>query len=433
MNSSVPAAPVRRDTPAAARAVWQRYGEFLRRPPLLTLEWADSETPARGWLVINSLRGGAAGGGTRMRPGLTRREVTYLAKTMELKFAFSGPPIGGAKSGIDFDPSDPRRPEVLRRWFHAIAPQLQSCYGTGGDLNVDELLDVIPGCAEVGVSHPQQGVVRGHLRASGSRFARILESLDKGVKATVDGHLGIPGLPLPAADLVTGYGLARSIIHLYQEQGRPIRGARVLLEGFGAVGGPCALYLAREGAAIVGIADREKVLLAPDGLGVEEVEALLIARESKLLPRGDARCVDGEQRERFWQIPAEIYVAAACSESLDEAVLERMRKQGVRTIACGANQPFREAMLGATRVQRLADRQFTVIPDVVANCGMARAFSYLMRNTQNAGAERIFHAVDDTIAEALHDISDLNRGRETGILGATLAYALDHLKPEAIA
>ena len=49
-------------------------------------EWKDAETEAIGWVVINSLRGGAAGGGTRMRPGLDKREVESLAKTMEVKF-----------------------------------------------------------------------------------------------------------------------------------------------------------------------------------------------------------------------------------------------------------------------------------------------------------------------------------------------------------
>jgi glutamate dehydrogenase/leucine dehydrogenase len=429
MHLSVPAPAVKRDIQPNAPTIWQRYGEYLRRPPLLTLEWADSETEARGWLVINSLRGGAAGGGTRMRAGLTRREVTYLAKTMELKFALSGPPIGGAKSGIDFDPSDPRRAEVLRRWFRAIAPQLRHCYGTGGDLNVDELLDVIPGCAEVGVSHPQEGVVRGHLRPDHAEFPGILRALDLGVKAPVDGELGIPGQPLPLADLVTGYGLARSVIHLYREQGRSIRGARVTVEGFGTVGGPCALYLAREGAAIVGIADHEKALIDRDGLDADGVEALLRRRQNKLLPR-DSRCVNGEGRRRFWELPSDIFVSAACSETLDEAALDRLRWQGVQTIACGANQPFREAKLGATRVQRIADRRFTVIPDVVANCGMARAFSFLMYDSQDTSAAPVFRAVDDTISTAIRDITGLNRGRPTGLLGATLAYALDRLKSE---
>ena len=70
---------------------------------------------------------------------------------------------------------------MLRRWFHAVAPQLHHYYGTGGDLNVDEVLDVIPRCAEIGLSHPQEGVVRGHLRPGGPRRCRaILGALDRG-------------------------------------------------------------------------------------------------------------------------------------------------------------------------------------------------------------------------------------------------------------
>jgi glutamate dehydrogenase/leucine dehydrogenase len=406
---------------------WRRYGEYLRRPPVLTIEWRDPETSARGWLVINSLTGGAAGGGTRMRAGLSRREVVYLAKTMELKFIFSGPGIGGAKAGLDFDPSDPRRPQVLRRWFEAVAPQLHRCYGTGGDLNVDEVLDVIPCCREIGLAHPQEGVVRGHLRPSAGALPMILDSLDHGVKAAVTDALGLPGVPLPVADLVTGYGLARSLLHLYDRQGRSIEGARVALEGFGAVGGPCAMYLARAGARIVAIADREKVLVEPAGLAAAEVEDLLRRREDKCLPAGDGRYLYGADRIGFMTAPADVFVSAAASETLDSGRLAQLAEQGVRTIACGANQPFREAKLGATRVQRLADSRFTVIPDVVANCGMARAFSFLMGSPGRAESAPIFSAVDATIAAAMTEIADRNDGRLTGLLAATLEYALDRI------
>jgi glutamate dehydrogenase (NAD(P)+) len=415
------------ESAARVATVWRRYGDFLRRAPLVTLEWADRETEARGWLVINSLRGGACGGGTRMRAGLTRREMVYLAKTMELKFAFSGPPIGGAKSGIDFDPADPRRDGVLRRWFEAIAPQLHRCYGTGGDLNVDEVKDVIPGCAAVGLAHPQEGVVRGHLRAADApALAQTLGALDVGVKAPVAGELGIAGQTLPLADLITGYGLARAISHLYAAQGRSLVGARVLVEGFGAVGGPCALYLAREGAAIVGIADHEKVLVEGGGLGAAEVESLFAARENKLLPRSDARCLWGAERERFWRTPADVFVAAAASGTIDEGVLSRLAAQGVHTLACGANQPFREAQLGATRVQRAADRRFTVIPDVIANCGMARAFSFLMERGAGTDAAAIFAAVDATIGHAVAEVA-ARAGGTRGLLAAALAHALDEI------
>ena len=83
--------------------------------PEIVFNWKDSETEAEGWVVINSLRGGAAGGGTRMRNGLDMNEVLSLAKTMEIKFTVSGPAIGGAKSGINFDPKDSRKRMVCRK------------------------------------------------------------------------------------------------------------------------------------------------------------------------------------------------------------------------------------------------------------------------------------------------------------------------------
>ena len=90
-------------------ALLKKYEE---KSPEIVFEWNDPETEAQGWVVINSLRGGAAGGGTRMRIGLDRNEVMSLAKTMEIKFTVSGPAIGGAKSGINFDPKDPRKKGV---------------------------------------------------------------------------------------------------------------------------------------------------------------------------------------------------------------------------------------------------------------------------------------------------------------------------------
>jgi glutamate dehydrogenase/leucine dehydrogenase len=423
---SASTAPVAEPGHAAAGGdAWSRYAEFLRCPPQIVLEWNDGETPARGWLVINSLRGGAAGGGTRMRAGLTRREVTYLAKTMELKFSFSGPPIGGAKSGIDFDPADPRRDGVLRRWFAAAASELRERYGTGGDLNVDEVEDVLPACQALGIAHPQEGVVRGHLRAGAARRARILDALDRGVRAPVRGAAGVPGLDLPLADLVTGYGLAVSILELYRLQGRQVEGARVRVEGFGAVGAPCALYLARAGMRIVALDDREKTLFDPRGVDAAGLEELLRRRTGKLLPASDSRCLRGPACRSADQAPIELFVAAAASEMIDERQLGRLEAQGVQVIACGANQPFHEEELGDTRMARQADARFSVVPDVVANCGMARAFSYLMEEGSVAEAEPIMQAVERTIAGAMRRLHSRNRGAHLGLLGTALGEALD--------
>ena len=405
---------------------WKRYAAYLRTPPELAITWNDRETGARAWLVINSLRGGAAGGGTRMRIGLEQREVTYLAKAMELKFAISGPAIGGAKNGIDFDPSDPRKSDVIERWYRALAPILRDRYGTGGDLNVDEVLDVIPAFERIGLGHPQDGVVRGHLQPDDVAYARVHERLSAGVSADVPDVAGPLGT-MTVADLITGYGVAAAVRRWHESGGADLHGVRVVLEGFGNVGAACALYLARTGARIVAIRDARRTLLAPGGLTARDVEELLARRTLKLLPADDARTVPNAECTTFHDTPADVFVCAAMSESLTPPVLDRLELAGVRVLACGANQPFREAKLGATRVAQNADRRFAVLADIVANCGMARTFSYLMEPHASTDAASIFAAVDATIVDTVDEAIARAGHPDRDLLAATLALTLDRI------
>lgn len=409
--------------PSPVIDVWKRYGDFLRRPPELTFSWHDAETDARAWLVINSTRGGAAGGGTRMRVGCEPREVVYLAKAMELKFAISGPGIGGAKTGIDFDPADPRKLEVLERWYRAIAPYLRERYGTGGDLGVDEIADVIPTFERLGLLHPQEGVVRGHLGASAEHFSAVVQRLDAGVAAPAEA----PPIDFTVADVVTGFGVAHAIRRYYERTDRNLASARVLLEGFGNVGAACALYLARAGARVVGIRDARKALIAPAGLTASEVEQLIVARENKLLPDTDRRIIHTRVGERFLNTPADVFVCAAISGSLDESVMTQLAAGGVHTIACGANQPFAEAKMGSTRVAQYADQRFAVLPDILANLGMARTFSYLMEPGAQPVASAALAAVQQTITATLDEVLDRNARADAGLLAATLGLALDRV------
>ena len=160
--------------------------KYEEKQPEIVFNWKDSETEAEGWTVINSLRGGAAGGGTRMRLGLDKYEVMSLAKTMEVKFTVSGPAIGGAKSGINFDPHDPRKKGVLERWYKAVAPLLKNYYGTGGDLNVDEIHEVIPITEDSGVWHPQEGVFNGHFKPTEADKINRIGQLRHGVIKVLD-------------------------------------------------------------------------------------------------------------------------------------------------------------------------------------------------------------------------------------------------------
>ena len=197
---------------------------YEHKQPEVVFEWKDAETEAVGWVVINSLRGGAAGGGTRMRIGLNKHEVESLAKTMEVKFTVAGPAIGGAKSGINFDPNDPRKEGVLRRWYAAVKPLLKNYYGTGGDLNVDEIHEVIPMTAELGIEHPQEGVFNGHFKPTDKEKAKIIKQLQEGVLLTVKDEklTPSPARNFTVADMITGYGVSEAVNHYYDIYGGSI-------------------------------------------------------------------------------------------------------------------------------------------------------------------------------------------------------------------
>ncbi|HAX16687.1 MAG TPA: amino acid dehydrogenase, partial [Leeuwenhoekiella sp.] len=249
---------------------------YENKEPEIVFHWNDPETEAEGWTVINSLRGGAAGGGTRMRVGLDRNEVLSLAKTMEVKFTVSGPAIGGAKSGINFDPSDPRKKGVLERWYAAVSPLLKSYYGTGGDLNVDEIHEVIPITEESGVWHPQEGVFNGHFKPTEADKINRIGQLRQGVIKVLENSAYSPDVSrkYTVADMITGYGVAEAARHFYEIYGGNLEGKRAVIQGFGNVGSAAAYYLAQQGAKIVGVIDAAGGLINEEGFSFEEIKDL---------------------------------------------------------------------------------------------------------------------------------------------------------------
>lgn len=383
------------------------------RAPEIVFAWQDSETEARGWVVINSLRGGAAGGGTRMRPGLDQREVESLAKTMEVKFTVSGPHIGGAKSGIDFDPSDPRKKGVLERWYKAVTPLLKHYYGTGGDLNVDEIHEVIPMTEANGVWHPQEGVFSGHFQPNEAQKVRRIGNLRQGVSQPVEDPAISPDVlrKIRVADLITGYGVSESVRHFYDLHGTSVKDKRVVVQGWGNVGAAAALYLAQSGASIVGIIDRVGGLIRPEGLSYDEVKALFLAKEGNALKTAELQSFD-EVNAAIWDLPAEVFLPCAASRLVTQDQVEHMVAAGVEVISAGANVPFADSEIFYGPIAEYADQHLAVIPDFIANCGMARVFAYLMSDEDvDMTDAAIFQDTSNTIREALAAVHREHPGR----------------------
>ncbi|MCU0418380.1 MAG: amino acid dehydrogenase [Cyclobacteriaceae bacterium] len=399
--------------------------KFESKRPEIVFEWKDSETEAEGWVVINSLRGGAAGGGTRMRLGLDKREVESLAKTMEVKFTVSGPPIGGAKSGINFDPADPRKAGVLQRWYAAVMPLLKYYYGTGGDLNIDEIHEVIPITEDVGIWHPQEGVFTGHYKPTEPQKVNRIGQLRRGVIKVIEDEQYTPALgkKYTVADMCTGYGVAQAVKHFYQLWGGNLRDKRAVIQGWGNVGAAAGFYLAQLGVTIVGIVSHEGGLINQKGFSLEEVKALVAGRQGNKLVSDDMLPF-AVVNEKIWDLDFEIFIPAAASRLMTRAQIDRMDK--LEVVASGANVPFADPEIFFGPTGLYADEKVSVIPDFIANCGMARVFAYFMEKEVPMTDAAIFDDISQTIGRALRHTHAVNPGK-TRLAQASFELALKQL------
>jgi len=401
--------------------------KFEERTPEIVFEWSDPETEAIGWVVINSLRGGAAGGGTRMRTGLDRREVESLAKTMEVKFTVSGPPIGGAKSGINFDPQDPRKHGVLQRWYKAVTPLLKSYYGTGGDLNVDEIHEVIPITEDYGLWHPQEGVVNGHFNPRENEKIHQIGQLRFGVSKVVEDpqFSPDPARKFVVADLITGYGVAMSVIHHYALRGEDYKGKRAIIQGWGNVGAAAAFYLAQAGISVVGIIDRAGGLINEDGMTFDQVKSLFLEKEGNAL-RNEMLMSFDDVNAKVWDTEAEIFLPCAASRLITKNQVDRMIKAGMEVIASGANVPFADSEIFFGPIMGYTDEKLSIIPDFISNCGMARVFAYCMGKDVEMSDAAIFSDTSEVIKKALHDVIEKNH-KKTNMAETAFEIALSQL------
>ena len=386
---------------------------YENKSPEIVFNWKDSETEAEGWTVINSLRGGAAGGGTRMRKGLDMNEVLSLAKTMEVKFTVSGPAIGGAKSGINFDPADPRKKGVLERWYNAVAPLLKSYYGTGGDLNVDEIHEVIPITENAGVWHPQEGVFNGHFKPTEADKINRIGQLRLGVIKVLESDKYSPNVArkYTVADMITGYGVAQAVKHYYAIYGGTVSGKRAIVQGFGNVGAAAAFYLSQMGAKVVGIIDRSGGVIKEEGFSFDEIKELYNTKDGNTLV-SDEMIPFEEMNRRIWNLPTEIFAPCAASRLITQKQISQMIETGLEVISCGANVPFADKEIFFGPIMEYTDERVSLIPDFISNCGMARVFAYFMERRVAMNDDKIFEDTSDTIKKAMRDVFKKNGSKQ---------------------
>jgi glutamate dehydrogenase (NAD(P)+) len=298
---------------------------------------SDTRTGMRGVLVIDNTARGMGKGGTRMSPTVTVTEISRLARVMTWKWAGVDLFFGGAKAGIRFDPTAPDREAVLRAFVRALSSEVPREYVFGLDMGLTE------------------------------RDAAIIQNElgDRGAAVGSPRELG--GVPYDQWG-ITGYGVAEATQAAAQWRQQPIEAARVVVQGFGAVGAATAQRLHELGATVVAVSTTAGAVYDPDGL---DVNALLAARANW----GDALVdhIEGAKQLAVGEellLPTEILVPAAQQDVIDVTTARELQ---ATIIVEGANLPITP---DAQTV--LAERGVAVVPDFIANAGGVVAAAYAM-------------------------------------------------------
>ncbi len=273
--------------------------------------------------VVDNVAAGPAIGGVRMAPDVSLDECFRLARGMTLKNAAAGLPHGGGKSVIFGDPTmNPTAKEQLIRAFAQ---------------GVKQLTDYIPG-PDMGTNEAAMALVK-----------------DEGGRC-----VGLPavlgGIPLDEIG-ATAYGVVASADVAKETVGLKLKGARVAMQGFGAVGKHAARFFAERGSVLVAAADSSGAVHDAEGLDV----AALIKHVEAGGRIADFSGGERLQREAIISVDCDILVPAARPDVIRA---DNQATVKAKLIVPGAN-------IGITEKAEamLHRRDILCMPDFIANAG----------------------------------------------------------------
>ncbi len=304
---------------------------------------SDSRTGMRGVLVVDNTARGTGKGGTRMSPTVSVAEIARLARVMTWKWAAVDLFHGGAKAGIVADPASPDKEAIVRAFARRMADQIPASYVAGLDM---------------GMTEHDAAIIQDELG-------------DRGAAVGVPEALG--GVPYDQLG-VTGHGVAESVDAALRRRGRDVRGARVALQGFGAVATAAARRLHELGAQIVALSTVDGSVHDPDGLDVPR----WLAAHAEL---GDACVTHAPRAQRVARgrelvVDCDVLIPAAGQDVLDADLASSVRAE---LVVEGANLPTTPQARDL-----LSARGVTIVPDFIANAGGAVAAGFAMDARRSA-------------------------------------------------
>jgi glutamate dehydrogenase (NAD(P)+) len=288
----------------------------------------------RGYRVQHNGARGPYKGGVRYHPTADLNEVRALASLMTWKTALLDVPFGGAKGGVEVDPTRLTQSE-LQRLTRRFTNGIQHVLGVYRDIPAPDM----------------------NTNAQVMAWMMDAFSATHGYSPAI-----VTGKPLdlggaPGREAATGRGCTYVLDAWCAHHGRKLADLRVAIQGFGNVGSWLGRELHERGARVVGVSDVHGALVDPDGIDVPGLIAHIgTGATVDTAGRGDAI-----SNAELLELDCDVLVPAALGEVITDANADRIRASVVLE---AANYP-----VTPTADKVLLDRGVTVIPDILANAG----------------------------------------------------------------
>jgi glutamate dehydrogenase (NAD(P)+) len=353
-------------------------------------------THFEGYRVQHNMSRGPGKGGVRYHPEVTLSEVMALSAWMSIKNAAVNVPYGGAKGGIRIDPKQYSKSEI-ERITRRYTSEIGFLIGPDKDIPApdvgtnDQIMAWMMDTYSVNQGRTSTGVVTGKPISLGGSLGRR-EATGRGV-------------------FVVGVEAAKI-------KGIDIKGARVVVQGFGNVGGVAAQLFHEAGARVVAIADQAGIIYKESGLDIPDLMKYSQTNGSITGYAG----AENISAETFWQIPCEFLIPAALEGQI---TAENAPKISTKIVLEGANGP--------TTPQAddiLTEKGVLIVPDVIANAGGVTVsyFEWVQDFSSFFWTEdEINQRLARIMQEAFHSVYQVAQDKKTTIRTAAFIIACSRI------
>jgi glutamate dehydrogenase (NAD(P)+) len=348
-----------------------------------------------GYRVQHDNARGPFKGGLRYHPLVDQDEARSLASLMTWKTALVDLPYGGAKGGINCDPTKLSRGE-LERLTRKFTEKIHDMIGPFKDIPAPDM--------------GTDAQVMAWIMNEYGKFEGFNPACVTGKPVEFHGSEG--------REAATGYGIAIITREILGRLQKPIAGTSFAIQGYGNVGSHTARNLWRQGAKIVAVSDAYGAVINAAGLDIGELDRhVAVSRKVVGFKGGEPATND-----QLLMLPVDVLVPAALGGVFDRQVAQAVQAKMIIEAANSPTWPEADEVFLA--------RGIPVVPDILANAGgVIVSYFEWVQNLQHFRwpLEQIQREEEKRLVDAFHEMYDLSQRKQISMRTAAFTLAINRV------